>query len=277
MGVARKTYICYFWKTYNMKELIVRTLSGVLYISIVIFTLFASHEWFIGLFFILALITLNEFLRIVKVKSLIPYLLLAGTLFFFSYKEIDMVAIYILLIATIFVDLFLFKEVLVLYKFSLFEKRRYLYIFFYIINGFVFLTLIPPKFIIGVFILIWSNDTFAYLIGKRFGKRKLIERISPKKTLEGFFGGMIGTIIAGFFIFIYTSLLSLVIWLLLALIISIIGTIGDLIQSKFKRQVGLKDSGRLMPGHGGLYDRLDSIIYASPFVYGFLELINYVS
>lgn len=277
MGVARKTYICYFWKTYNMKELIVRTLSGVLYISIVIFTLFASHEWFIGLFFILALITLNEFLRIVKVKSLIPYLLLAGTLFFFSYKEIDMVAIYILLIATIFVDLFLFKEVLVLYKFSLFEKRRYLYIFFYIINGFVFLTLIPPKFIIGVFILIWSNDTFAYLIGKRFGKRKLIERISPKKTLEGFFGGIIGTIIAGFFIFIYTSLLSLIIWLLLALIISIIGTIGDLIQSKFKRQVGLKDSGRLMPGHGGLYDRLDSIIYASPFVYGFLELINYVS
>lgn len=277
MGVVQKTYICYFWKTYNMKELIVRTLSGVLYISIVIFTLFASHEWFIGLFFILALITLNEFLRIVKVKSLIPYLLLAGTLFFFSYKEIDMVAIYILLIATIFVDLFLFKEVLVLYKFSLFEKRRYLYIFFYIINGFVFLTLIPPKFIIGVFILIWSNDTFAYLIGKRFGKRKLIERISPKKTLEGFFGGMIGTIIAGFFIFIYTSLLSLVIWLLLALIISIIGTIGDLIQSKFKRQVGLKDSGRLMPGHGGLYDRLDSIIYASPFVYGFLELINYVS
>ena len=260
-----------------MKELIVRTLSGVLYISIVIFTLFASHEWFIGLFFILALITLNEFLRIVKVKSLIPYLLLAGTLFFFSYKEIDMVAIYILLIATIFVNLFLFREVLVLYKFSLFEKRRYLYIFFYIINGFVFLTLIPPKFIIGVFILIWSNDTFAYLIGKRFGKRKLIERISPKKTLEGFFGGMIGTIIAGFFIFIYTSLLSLVIWLLLALIISIIGTIGDLIQSKFKRQVGLKDSGRLMPGHGGLYDRLDSIIYASPFVYGFLELINYVS
>ena len=277
MGVVQKTYICYFWKTYNMKELIVRTLSGVLYISIVIFTMFASHEWFIGLFFILALITLNEFLRIVKVKSLIPYLLLAGTLFFFSYKEIDMVAIYILLIATIFVNLFLFKEVLVLYKFSLFEKRRYLYIFFYIINGFVFLTLIPPKFIIGVFILIWSNDTFAYLIGKRFGKRKLIERISPKKTLEGFFGGIIGTIIAGFFIFIYTSLLSLVIWLLLALIISIIGTIGDLIQSKFKRQVGLKDSGRLMPGHGGLYDRLDSIIYASPFVYGFLELINYVS
>ena len=277
MVVVQKTYICYFWKTYNMKELFVRTLSGVLYISIVIFTLFASHEWFIGLFFILALITLNEFLRIVKVKSLIPYLLLAGTLFFFSYKEIDMVAIYILLIATIFVNLFLFKEVLVLYKFSLFEKRRYLYIFFYIINGFVFLTLIPPKFIIGVFILIWSNDTFAYLIGKRFGKRKLIERISPKKTLEGFFGGIIGTIIAGFFIFIYTSLLSLVIWLLLALIISIIGTIGDLIQSKFKRQVGLKDSGRLMPGHGGLYDRLDSIIYASPFVYGFLELINYVS
>ena len=277
MGVVQKTYICYFWKTYNMKELIVRTLSGVLYISIVIFTLFASHEWFIGLFFILALITLNEFLRIVKVKSFIPYFLLAGTLFFISYKEIDMVAIYILLIATIFVNLFLFKEVLILYKFSLFEKRRFLYIFFYIINGFVFLTLIPPKFIIGVFILIWSNDTFAYLIGKRFGKRKLMERISPKKTLEGFFGGMIGTIIAGFFIFIYTSLLSLVIWLLLALIISIIGTIGDLIQSKFKRQVGLKDSGRLMPGHGGLYDRLDSIIYASPFVYGFLELINYVS
>ncbi|GHC55795.1 hypothetical protein GCM10008083_20210 [Ulvibacter litoralis] len=134
-----------------------------------------------------------------------------------------------------------------------------------------------PSIVIGIFILIWANDTFAYIIGKSFGKHKLLERISPKKTIEGFFGGLVGAVIASFFIFKYLSDYDFYIWIILALISSVFGTIGDLIQSKFKRQAGVKDSGKLMPGHGGLYDRLDSIIYASPFIYAFLEIINYVS
>jgi phosphatidate cytidylyltransferase len=152
------------------------------------------------------------------------------------------------------------------------------------IAGFVFLTLIPftegvftPKIIVGIFVLTWSNDTFAYIIGKSFGKRKLFERISPKKTVEGFLGGTVGAICASFVIFKVTDTYTLFIWLGLAIIVSVFGTFGDLIESKFKRQANVKDSGSIMPGHGGAYDRLDSIIYASPFVYAFLQIIDYVS
>ncbi len=104
-----------------------------------------------------------------------------------------------------------------------------------------------------------------------------MERISPKKTIEGFLGGLAGSIIAGFIIFKYLDFYPQWMWICMALIASFFGTIGDLIQSKFKRQAGVKDSGILMPGHGGLYDRLDSIIYASPFIYAFLEVSEYVS
>ena len=156
---------------------------------------------------------------------------------------------------------------------------------FYLIGGFVMLALIPsstgaafdPKPIIGVFVLIWANDSFAYLVGKTFGRRKLLERISPKKTVEGFVGGLIGSMLAAIIIFNYTQIYSLTIWLLLGIMISVLGTFGDLIQSKFKRRAGVKDSGTIMPGHGGIYDRLDSVIYTSPFVYLFLQLAKHVS
>lgn len=142
-----------------------------------------------------------------------------------------------------------------------------------------------PEIIVAVFILIWSNDTFAFLIGKNFGKHKLLERISPKKTIEGFVGGLIGALFAGFIIFKVLQInyqfedqnYPLWVWITMAVIVAVFGTIGDLIQSKFKRQAGVKDSGIIMPGHGGLYDRLDSIIYASPFVYAFLLIVDNVS
>ena len=105
----------------------------------------------------------------------------------------------------------------------------------------------------------------------------LLHTISPKKTIEGFIGGMLGTIFISYFVFLNTRLFSILIWVVLAILIAILGTIGDLVQSKFKRQAGVKDSGKIMPGHGGLYDRLDSILFTSPFIYIFLELFYYVS
>jgi len=104
-----------------------------------------------------------------------------------------------------------------------------------------------------------------------------MESISPKKTIEGFLGGIFGTLIVSYFIFKYSDHYSVSIWFIIALLIAVLGTIGDLIQSKFKREAGVKDSGKLMPGHGGLYDRLDSIIFASPFIYAFLIVLDYVS
>jgi phosphatidate cytidylyltransferase len=266
-----------------MKEVVVRFLSGVLYVSIILFSLFMSREWYIGLLFILAVITLNEFLKLISLKGIIAYIILVLSFYFLSYKEINSTLILILLLATISVNLFLIRDVLVLDKISLFKSKRYFCIIFYIISGFIFLSLIPfePKIILVVFILAWTNDTFAYLVGKGFGKRKLMERISPKKTIEGFFGGMAGALIASVIIFYFASPLyeydNVYIWLSLAIIVSVLGTIGDLIQSKFKRLAGVKDSGNIMPGHGGVYDRLDSVIFASPFIYLFIIIINYVS
>lgn len=277
-----------------MREIIIRTISGVLYVSIILFAMFTSREWFLGLFFVLALIVMSEFLKLVRLSSFVAYFLLAAAFYFLSYNQFHDKGIKLLLLLTLLVNLFLLKDILWTSKIPMFEKKKYITTYFYIIGGFVFLTLIPamnargeyaPYLIIGVFVLIWANDTFAYLIGKRFGKRKLLERVSPKKTIEGFFGGMGGSLLAAVFIYeivrsVRTDqepLYDLWVWLSLAVIASVFGTIGDLIQSKFKRQAGVKDSGIIMPGHGGMYDRLDSIIYASPFVYAFLLIVNYVS
>ena len=284
MEVAQKTYICCFWKTYNMKEIIVRAVSVVLYISIVIVTLFTSHKWFISLFLILGFITINELLRLINFKNILPYLFMIILIYFFSYKKIDIGIVYILLFCTLIVNLILLKDLFTRSKKSYSIIIKFIILVFYLISGFIFLTLIPykngsfdPKIIFGVFVLIWANDTFAYMVGKSIGKRKLFPRISPKKTIEGFLGGLLGTIIISFIIFKYTSLFSFGVWIAIAIIVSIFGTLGDLIQSKFKRNAGVKDSGVMMPGHGGLYDRLDSIIYTCPFVFSFLEIVEYVS
>ena len=189
-----------------MKEFIVRLLSGALYIIIVLITLFTSREWFFGFLLILAFITLNEFLRLVSLKGFIAYIILLSSFYFIGFKEINPVILYVFLTTSILVNLFLLRDVLILNKLSLFKKRRYLCIIFYIISGFVFLSLIPgkesefnPIILISVFLLIWANDTFAYLIGKGFGKRKLKESISPKKTIEGFIGGILGSLITWVF------------------------------------------------------------------------------
>jgi phosphatidate cytidylyltransferase len=155
----------------------------------------------------------------------------------------------------------------------------------YVLIPFSLITLIPsivdntynPYIIFGILIIIWSNDTFAYLIGKNFGKRKLFEKVSPKKTIEGFVGGMLFGTIAALVIAYTTSSLSTFHWIALSIIISIFGTIGDLVASKFKREANIKDSSNLIPGHGGFLDRLDSLIFISSIVYLYLQLINYVS
>jgi phosphatidate cytidylyltransferase len=130
---------------------------------------------------------------------------------------------------------------------------------------------------VGMFVLIWINDSFAYLIGSNFGRQKLFESVSPKKTVEGFLGGVFFSAIGSYFIFKYTNNLGFSNWLIISVIISVFGTIGDLIESKYKRQANVKDSGNLMPGHGGLLDRLDSAIFVAPFIYLFLKILNYVS
>ena len=267
-----------------MKESIVRGLSGLLYVSILVVSIFFSEFAFTTLFLLFGIICLRELQRLLHLNSYLGYILLFTLFYLFSYLRWSPYATIVLLLITIFVNMFLVKDLVLVHKIPLFENKKYVIIIFYLIASLIFLTLIPsytgdfiPELVVGIFSLIWINDTFAYLVGKNFGRKKLFERISPKKTIEGFIGGLIFSAVAAYIVFFFTGLLTLATWVGLAIILSIFGTLGDLIQSKFKRQAGVKDSGRLMPGHGGLFDRLDSIIFASPFVYAYLQLLEYVS
>ena len=122
-------------------------------------------------------------------------------------------------------------------------------------------------------LLIWTNDSFAFLVGKNFGKHKLFEKVSPKKTIEGFIGGLVFSIIVGVIIGQYSGIFSISSWIIIAIIVAVFGSLGDLVESKFKRQANIKDSGTIMPGHGGLLDRLDSLFFLAPFVYLYIHYI----
>ncbi|HOW41519.1 MAG TPA: phosphatidate cytidylyltransferase [Bacteroidales bacterium] len=136
------------------------------------------------------------------------------------------------------------------------------------------LEMFSPGIIIGFFLLIWANDTGAYLAGVSFGKHKLFERISPKKTWEGFFGGVLLVVIVAWLLSSWLGVVGRTQWIIIALIVSVAGTYGDLIESMLKRSLGVKDSGNIMPGHGGFLDRFDSAIISFPLVYLFIALFG---
>ncbi|WP_103865680.1 phosphatidate cytidylyltransferase [Aquimarina sp. I32.4] len=269
-----------------MKELLTRSLSGLLYVSILLLSIFINKYTFIGVFFIFGVITIYEFQKLIYLKNKRLYVIFIALLVVLHLCQDELYYYFILpvLTLTIITELFLVKDLVTIRIIPMFEKRKYLTTIFYLITSIIFATLLPnysgeyqPFIIAGAFLITWVNDTFAYLVGKNFGKHKLLERISPKKTVEGFIGGFIFSLIAGYLIAIFSDTLSITVWLIISIIMSIFGTLGDLIQSKFKRQAGAKDSGTIMPGHGGIYDRLDSIIFASPFLYAFLQILKHVS
>lgn len=296
-----------------MNETLKRLISGVVYITLLLSCILYSTESFILLFGVFLVIATFEFCNLVKINTLLPLSFVT-----LSYSIISLVSYYgkktddylsnlrekqielgididqlnvVLLIITLLVFLkcliFLFdnKELTVT------KLWKYLYLIGYILLPFIFIVKISfgindynPKIIIGLFILIWTNDTFAYLVGKSIGKHKLYERISPKKTIEGFLGGVVFAVFAGYLISkLYIkpnpdfSDKSILIWTMIALIVGVFGTIGDLIESKFKRIAEAKDSGKIMPGHGGILDRLDSVIFVAPIVYLFYQILSYVS
>ena len=131
-----------------------------------------------------------------------------------------------------------------------------------------------PGVVIGFFLLIWANDTGAYLAGITLGKHKLMESISPKKTWEGFAGGVITALLVAWLLSRWLGAVSTASWLAISLLVSSAGTYGDLIESMLKRSTGVKDSGSVMPGHGGFLDRFDSTIISFPLVYLFISLLG---
>lgn len=290
MEVAQKTYICCYWKTSKMKELLTRSLTGLIFVSLLIFSVFYSQTAILAVFTIFGLVCMFEFSKLINLKGIVQYiifLIIIGVFVFWKQLQPDIKikeATLILLVFSMFVSLFLIRDLFTKKVIPLFRLKKYLLTTFYMSSSFAFLLLIPsvaevyePCIILGSFLLVWVNDSFAYLTGKNFGRQKLFARISPKKTVEGFLGGLLFSCIASYFIAKFTETLSFSSWLILAIIISSIGTIGDLIQSKFKRQANVKDSGSILPGHGGIFDRLDSMIFSAPFIYLFLKILHYVS
>ena len=130
---------------------------------------------------------------------------------------------------------------------------------------------LAPEWVISYFLLIWTNDTGAYLVGSMLGKHKLAPSISPGKTWEGFIGGVLLTILVAYFISGWKTEMDVMGWAAMALIISVFGTLGDLVESQMKRNAGVKDSGNLMPGHGGVLDRFDGVFISLPLVYFCLQ------
>lgn len=274
-----------------MNESVVRTLSGIVYIALLVSATLFSPESFVLLFGIFMLISVYEFSRLIKVSPTIP--IISGCLLFlcnaaniFSgkpngiYLEWLFVTVAVLVNCKLIYDLFNKKQMI-----PKSAKMSSLELMGYITFSFLLLVRLPfvgedfqPSIIIGIFILIWTNDTFAYIVGKTMGRHKLLERISPKKTVEGFAGGLVFAVIGGYVISRFEWFgMSTLIWISTAIILVITGTLGDLIESRFKRNAGVKDSGNIMPGHGGILDRLDSIIFAIPFLFLFYQIINYVS
>ena len=295
-----------------MNETLKRTISGAVYIALLLTSILFSTESFIILFGVFLIIATYEFCNLVKLNKVFSILFVS-----LFYSTVALVSFYrtetenyissllkeniqftidtdklfsVLLLITLIIAvkciIFLFNNTQNISKLS-----KYIYLLGYIMLPFIFIIKISfgikdynPKIIIGLFILIWTNDTFAYLVGKSIGKHKLFERVSPKKTIEGFLGGVVFAAFAGFLISkLYIrpnpdfSQKSILIWTIIALIVSIFGTIGDLIESKFKRIAGVKDSGTIMPGHGGVLDRLDSVIFVAPVIFLFYQILYYVS
>ena len=131
-------------------------------------------------------------------------------------------------------------------------------------------------FFLFYLLLIWGVDTFGYIIGVKFGKNKLFESLSPKKSIEGAVGALIFSIIYSILISFYLNI-SIIFCLATCLLICLLAIIGDLVQSKIKRELKVKDFGKWLPGHGGLYDRMDSLIFTFPFLYLIVKILLYVS
>ena len=287
------------------KNLIQRSISGLVYVFVIaicttpfgeyllgnIFPYVKQQYLFYGLITFFLVVGLYECIKIMKfdnsfykwlvfpVAAIIYYRFSKRFFyhgFFFDVNFSELLALALIPIAVIT----LFKYSQELY----FENGKLIFTVIYLALPFGFAlglpkfsTLDPDKSftleVFMLFVLIWSSDTFAYLTGKFFGKHKMAPKISPKKTWEGFAGGVILTLILGFFVEQYFPELRGN-WMIVGLLISIFAPLGDLVESQLKRSFAVKDSGNIIPGHGGILDRLDSFIICAPVIYLYFILVK---
>lgn len=290
-----------------MKNFIQRTITGLLFVAILVIAIIEHSTFYALLFTVITALSLHEFYSLVRQDKTSPKIEMLSAIFAGCYFYI---VSYLCLFKGLSVICFLPYLLYFIYL-SIFELYRNngnpLTNFAYAVMGHIYIVLPfslfnllftpslktlslfnlddlvtassaydilqPVLFPLALFIFIWLNDTGAYLAGVTFGKHRLFERISPKKSWEGFVGGAILDIVVAIVIAHFCPIISVAKWIGYALVVVGVGTYGDLWESLMKRSVGVKDSGHLLPGHGGMLDRFDSVLLAIPAVIIYLYIV----
>jgi phosphatidate cytidylyltransferase len=270
-----------------MKELSIRSVSGLVLGVIILGAVLISPWTFAMLLLFIVTVGTFEMAKLMHMDSK-PNLLMGEMFSFVSFGLTALVALGVMSQKWLLLELLL----LVLpFLYALFSKKMdakhvltYVYasMFYLCLPSAMMLFMYRPDMfgsmagswlIVLIFCLLWSNDVFAYLTGKLLGKHKLFPRISPGKTIEGSFGGLVFTVIAVSIFAHYADWLPHSAAIGMAVITVVFGTLGDLCESMLKRQAGVKDSGKLIPGHGGILDRFDSVMFSVPFIFVYLLLL----
>ncbi|MCC6818457.1 MAG: phosphatidate cytidylyltransferase [Bacteroidia bacterium] len=270
-----------------MNNFIQRALTGIVFVAVVVGATMYNQYAFLALLLFISIVGVWEYFRIVTQNQLgkVHYLYIMLSAFIVMIPAIDirllvllplifaLTAMHVLLtrertwqnIGNLFIVLFYIPLPLMMFYHSIYGSEALIFNNHQLCcrtqeairssGGFKALNL---------FILIWSSDTFAYLAGRAFGKRKLFESVSPKKTWEGFIGGAVLTVVFSLVLSHYFDI-PVKLNLIIALLTVVFGTLGDLIESMLKRQYGIKDSGNILPGHGGILDRFDALFISLPF------------
>lgn len=280
-----------------MNNFIQRTLTGAVFVTVLIGSILINPVSFFILFFLLTVFSVLEFYKLIATDELKPQvitgvaisaiLFLCFTYFSQQYIRANFVADIKIVTSFPVVLALLFALVFII---ELYRKTTkpfmnialtltgilYVAIPFSLLSAMGFIAdeteSYNPHIVLGFFFLLWTSDTGAYLTGMKFGRHKLFERISPKKTWEGSIGGTVAALLVAYLISNYYTELALHQWLIVALIIVVFGTLGDLTESMLKRSLNIKDSGTILPGHGGLLDRFDGLLGAAPFVFFYLMM-----
>ncbi len=278
--------------TDKMKNLVIRAVSGGVLVAVMIGAVLWSHESMGALFALLMVGGLCEFYSLARKCGYNP-LAIVGTVaglclfaLFYWLPALNTDVILCSLLALLLLVPLLF--VCLLWRKSehpiadigaTFMGVFYLALPFGLLCLFDELDFFPQPqwsrtaFVLCYFFLIWANDVFAYLVGMVFGRHPLFPRHSPKKSWEGFFGGMFGALcVGGAIACLSWGGIAWPLWLGLSLVVSVTGVAGDLVESMFKRAAGVKDSGSLIPGHGGVLDRFDAVLLSAPFVFVYASI-----
>ena len=271
-----------------MSNLVIRSITGTIYAGTIIACLMLGKLTSTILFFILMVMALLEFYSIVKKDNEQPQvvigLLTAVGIYFSSFLFFENLEL-----AHFFINCSLLL-ILSIFCFEIFKKSEPNFNNIALtLTGLMYIALpmsltlflihdtineYDYSLLLSVFILIWLSDTGGYVIGVRFGKHKLHEKISPKKSWEGAFGSLIFSIIGSIILSLMFTQMNSTEWVVLAIVVSAASLLGDLVESYLKRSVNIKDSGRILPGHGGILDRIDSALFVIPTVYIYINFIQ---